>query len=354
MTNPISPLRLLALFLLLTSIPALSDVHASIVDNEGWFTFTITCDADDDYIVTCDPENGQALVNGIPPTGDSQLAVDVDEIIASGGPGDNQIDLSGVNATNFPQVGQIRLYGYGGHDTILGSQLADEISGGPGVDQISGNAGADYILGGPDNDTIFGCTGNDWIDGEDGNDIVSGDCDDDDVFGGLGDDFILAGTGLDNLYGGDGRDSYYLSVQGYTSITDPLGLSLLHFQTSPGPVSVDVNADGDVDGDDFLTWQSNFSGTAERVECSDFSDECNVDGDDFLTWQSPFTVDGGANRGGGQDVLNVKTYGLPYTDDGELIQIEGCVDLFYYNFEVVNFDTTPAESKSWSEVKARF
>ena len=51
------------------------------------------------------------------------------------------------------------------------------------------------------------------------------------------------------------------------------------------PVGGDFDLDGDVDGDDFLIWQSNFGGQGPD---GDADGDGDVDGDDFLVWQSNF------------------------------------------------------------------
>jgi hypothetical protein len=55
----------------------------------------------------------------------------------------------------------------------------------------------------------------------------------------------------------------------------------------------DFDADGDVDGDDFLAWQAGFGMTAGATRADGDADtDGDVDGDDFLIWQSQFgTVD---------------------------------------------------------------
>ena len=56
----------------------------------------------------------------------------------------------------------------------------------------------------------------------------------------------------------------------------------------------DFNNDGDVDGDDFLTWQQGYgmqSGAAPANGDADYDGD--VDGDDFLIWQSEFSSGSG-------------------------------------------------------------
>ena len=56
-----------------------------------------------------------------------------------------------------------------------------------------------------------------------------------------------------------------------------------------GTLSGDFNADGDVDGDDFLAWQTGF-GTPAGAQNSDgdYDNDGDVDRDDLLGWQHEF------------------------------------------------------------------
>ena len=52
----------------------------------------------------------------------------------------------------------------------------------------------------------------------------------------------------------------------------------------------DFDGDGDVDGDDFLTWQANFGKASGASPMDGDADgDGDVDGNDFLVWQSNFT-----------------------------------------------------------------
>ena len=66
---------------------------------------------------------------------------------------------------------------------------------------------------------------------------------------------------------------------------------------SPGPAA-DFDSDGDVDGDDFLAWQSGF-GIEEGATRSDgdADGDGDVDGDDFLSWQAGFSPAAAAGNG---------------------------------------------------------
>ena len=78
--------------------------------------------------------------------------------------------------------------------------------------------------------------------------------------------------------GGTPRNSPVLDVQiGYDNIR---ALPLF---------AADFDVDGDVDGDDFLAWQTGF-GTQSGTQKSDgdYDNDRDVDGDDFLGWQAEF------------------------------------------------------------------
>ncbi len=51
----------------------------------------------------------------------------------------------------------------------------------------------------------------------------------------------------------------------------------------------DFDEDGDVDGDDLLTWQNNYGMNSADHEDGDADDDGDVDGRDFLVWQRQFT-----------------------------------------------------------------
>ena len=57
----------------------------------------------------------------------------------------------------------------------------------------------------------------------------------------------------------------------------------------------DFDRDGDVDGDDFLAWQTGFGTSSGALkENGDFDNDEDVDGDDFLGWQANFGLGEGA------------------------------------------------------------
>ena len=58
----------------------------------------------------------------------------------------------------------------------------------------------------------------------------------------------------------------------------------------------DFDGNGDVDGDDFLAWQTGFGIHAGAQESDgDYDNDGDVDGDDFLGWQADFGSDSGSS-----------------------------------------------------------
>lgn len=85
-------------------------------------------------------------------------------------------------------LGDVRLHGEGGHDTIIGGSGNDFLVGGQGEDAIFGNAG---------NDEIAGQGGDDALSGGDGDDVLDGGSENDSFDGGLGYDRALV-SGVTN------------------------------------------------------------------------------------------------------------------------------------------------------------
>jgi hypothetical protein len=64
------------------------------------------------------------------------------------------------------------------------------------------------------------------------------------------------------------------------------------------PVPGDFDADGDVDGADFVTWQTHFpTSSGATLAQGDADGDGDVDGADFVVWQTnfPFTASAGAS-----------------------------------------------------------
>ena len=104
----------------------------------------------------------------------------------------------------------ILLCGYGGGDSITGSDANDIIeSGDAGSSTLTGAAGNDVLRGTNDDDTLIGGPGNDVLVGRDGNDKLVGDIEAQDI----GDDqnIYLPGNGNDTIQGGQGLDIIFFS-----------------------------------------------------------------------------------------------------------------------------------------------
>src|SRR5919108_340443 len=101
----------------------------------------VTSDAGDAIAITS--VGGQVKVNGANPGNGPAASATIDSIVVTGDSGANNIDLSGVNATDFTTLASVTVDGAGGNDTINGSQLADTLRGGDGNDINDGGDGND-------------------------------------------------------------------------------------------------------------------------------------------------------------------------------------------------------------------
>ena len=125
----------------------------------------------------------QCLLNGVPVPGDPELIE-----------GTNAPDLIDCS-TSFTRHD---IYGFGGADTIFGSNYDDFIAGGDRNDTIFGGSGDDAIDGGAKDDTLHGEGGNDIIFGGVGSSPASG----------VGCELQLAAAGSSYLTkGGSGDDT---------------------------------------------------------------------------------------------------------------------------------------------------
>lgn len=70
----------------------------------------------------------------------------------------------------------------------------------------------------------------------------------------------------------------------YLTEGDLSGYTLLTVGVVPNLFAADFDSDGDVDGDDYVVWQSGFSMNAN----GDADSDDDTDGNDFLIWQSEF------------------------------------------------------------------
>jgi len=113
-------------------------------------------------------------------------------------------DLSAENISVL-RGEDILLCGYGGGDSITGSNANDIIEAGDvGSSTLTGAPGNDVLRGTNDADTLIGGPGNDVLVGRGGDDKLIGDIETQDI----GDDqnIYLPGNGNDTIQGGQGLD----------------------------------------------------------------------------------------------------------------------------------------------------
>ncbi len=150
----------------------------------------------------------------------------IDELIVSGGAGDDQVNVNGIDplfsgrltvvgeagndvldVSGAPQA--VTLLGTEGNDTLIGSNYADSLDGGDGADQLWGGDGDDTLDGAAGNDTLNGQDGSDRLVGGDDNDSLNGGWLDDTLQGEGGDDTLQGGFGNDVVDGGVGTNRLY-------------------------------------------------------------------------------------------------------------------------------------------------
>jgi Ca2+-binding RTX toxin-like protein len=89
-------------------------------------------------------------------------------------------------------------FGYGGNDTIIGADAANNfLYGGTGNDLLVGADNEDFLFGQGGDDTLLGNAGRDRLFGGAGNDSLDGGAGDDLVEGGLGSDIFVLSAGSD-------------------------------------------------------------------------------------------------------------------------------------------------------------
>ena len=130
------------------------------------------------------------------------------------------IDLNGVDAVDFPNIGRgsVVVYGKNGNDTIDLGWAGESAYGGFGNDSLVGGSGPDTIYGGNGGNGTEG--GYDYINGMGGNDdlvaestagaqLYDGNGDPiplSEVYGGSGNDYITDADAMDYLSGDGGND----------------------------------------------------------------------------------------------------------------------------------------------------
>jgi fibronectin-binding autotransporter adhesin len=233
-----------------------NEVGGTVVMDPNTGVFTFTPDLDFTGAASFDYE----LSDGIETSDPATVTIQVSQVAVVGGNAliggreglNDRIVLNYTNGrvvatiNNVKQApiaplagGQVRVFGYGGDDTITvtssipfgvvlnggdgndylaGGNYNDTIDGGDGSDRILGGNGNDVLLGGEGNDTLSGANGidtldgglgNDSLTGDGGNDILRGGDDDDKLNGGIGNDQLFGGLGADIMDGAAGEDLLY-------------------------------------------------------------------------------------------------------------------------------------------------
>jgi Ca2+-binding RTX toxin-like protein len=126
-----------------------------------------------------------------------------------GGSGNDTLTGGGGRSTMYGGAGDDRINGAGGRDVILGENGVDRIYGNGGNDVLVGGAHVDWIWAGAGDDVARGGFSADKIFGEDGNDSLFGEHGLDWLVGGLGDDQLVGGTEVDTLEGNEGNDQLF-------------------------------------------------------------------------------------------------------------------------------------------------
>ncbi len=137
------------------------------------------------------------------------------------------------------------------NDTIVGSNLKDDLFGGLGNDVVSGGLGNDRLFGEGGDDILYGNTasningnadGQDFLYGGAGNDQLFGGSDTDQLFGGDGNDKLDGSAGNDFMTGGAGYDTFILRSE-----NGPQNDSILDFDVSQDKIDVTALGISDFD-----------------------------------------------------------------------------------------------------------
>ncbi len=221
------------------------------------------------------------------------------------------VDLSSQGIAQFISASQgtdtfnnfEALSGSSHNDTLTGDMNDNFLDGREGDDSISGGAGDDAIRGRAGNDTLEGGAGEDFLDGGDG---------DDSLVGGLGFDFLVGGAGNDTLDGGDSTGSdqvWYGDAAGpvFVNLTSGNVGDVAAGTASDGDGGIDTLIDvGNINGsfnDDTI-----LGGAADEIIHGLGGDDLLAGGSgfdavDFFGAQGPVTVDLNIQDGvTGQDI----------------------------------------------------
>ncbi|HYE95315.1 MAG TPA: T9SS type A sorting domain-containing protein [Rubricoccaceae bacterium] len=356
--------RLLLLFpaVWLVGLPAARAQVTSVVSGTE---LTIFGDAGNDAI-TVTSEGGLVKINGQDPTTGPFPSNQLTFIRAEGGDGNDDINLSAVTPAHFGNVATVEVAGEGGNDDIVGSSLDDETFHYPGdgadtVDLGEGEGDQGYVTGSPAQDfwivhpipgpgggyvlevdagpgdlvhfTHAGAGGTVSGNTEAGNDRV-----DIEMLGGLF-SILLEGVELD---GDDGQDEVFVTPPlqpGEVEVREPEPLSFewaMRLISGGGgiPPEAQVGGGGPVFlGRNFETLRSLYAGVFRIVPL----------------------VDVAQNHTGisSADTLVVDVLGLPYTQSGNQILVQGRAPITHNGYEVVLFVSwTAAEEQPTSSGSA--
>ena len=257
-----------------------------------------------------------------------EIYANTDNIGAASVTIDNGVIASGATLTiqGYGHDGNIDFYDAGkfaGYGDVKSSHAdLDVISFGVNINASPVTGGNIYIAGGfGGNDTIIGSQGNDTIYAGDGNDRVTSGGGIDSIYGGLGDDSLTLHLGGGRLDGGDGNDTLIAGTSGMTGNVTLIG--------GAGDDSITggshaVLVEGGI-GNDTISLRSSatvYAGDGNDTVTASSAGAPNIDlgnGNDYLAISSgvtAFTVTGGA----GNDTINVSSLssapGLIYGGDG--------------------------------------
>ena len=220
------------------------------------------------------------------------------------------------------------------HDTLTGTDGADDLEGGDGHDWLFGGAGNDYLNGVAGADLLSGGAGNDFLLGGDsfgldlsrGNvfnasvlsgdsfDLLRGDAGDDLLFGGEWDDDLEGGAGNDYLEGGEGAD-WLSGGEGADLLTGGPGADTISYAGSDAAVDIRLSAGhasgGHAEGDVF-SGVENIIGSAHNDRLAGDANDNELTGgagnDRFYGGAGDDELEGGAGNdqlygGPGDDTL---------------------------------------------------
>jgi Ca2+-binding RTX toxin-like protein len=184
---------------------------AAVTSSVANGALNVSSNADDGIAITCDA--GSVKVNGDNPGSGAANCAAITSIIVTGGPDDNEIDLTGVTAAAFPALASVLVNGGAGddaaetgagNDLVRGDAGADTLDAGADIDEVDAGDGDDVARGGTGRDTLRGGPGDDKLDGGGGDTFRFDDAPFWDAVQGQFPDKLEGGPGSDTLNGGGG------------------------------------------------------------------------------------------------------------------------------------------------------